>query len=165
MPLLLTLLMHAVLPQEQHYDLRDQECGSQQILIGELDGLAIWGRCHTANGNRVMDITVRIESRTDAGPLQAFTVGFCADPVITAVAPDEWDVEVRGGSRTSVAWRFKSPTGVPKPTASGTVTLTGFSLVLRPGWMRSRYMDVGWADNAAGIASGSGTSTTHDCPQ
>ena len=47
MSLALALLMQAVLLQEQHYDLRDQECGSLPLLIGELDGLEAYASCET----------------------------------------------------------------------------------------------------------------------
>lgn len=162
MPLTLAALVHGLLLQEPHYDLRDQECSSKQLLIGDLDGVAVYARCSSANGNRVMEISITTNGRPDAGPLESFTLGFCGNPVITAVSPNDWSSEMRGGERTYVTWRIKP--APPVSNASGAMTLTGFSLVMKPGWMRSRYMDVQRGDNAAGVAGGAGSSTTHDCP-
>jgi hypothetical protein len=162
MPLALAVLLHGLLLQEPHYDLRDQECSSEQLLIGDLDGVAVYARCRSVDGSRVMEISITTNGRPDAGPLESFTLGFCGTPVITAVSPNNWISELQGGERTYVTWRINPAPAVSN--ASGPVTLTGFSLVMKPGWMRSRYMDVQRGDNAAGVAGGAGTSTTHDCP-
>src|SRR5262245_5104570 len=99
MVLALLVLMNGFLFQEPHHSLRDQECGSIALLIGELDGVQIRARCSTSNdNNRIMEITVTLDPRPDAGPLEGFTIGFCATPVIDALSPVNWESEVRGGS-------------------------------------------------------------------
>jgi hypothetical protein len=159
MPLTLALLLLGLTLQEQHHDLRDQECSAKQLLIGELDGVAVYARCSSANGNRTMEISITTGGRPDAGPLESFTLGFCGNPVITAASPNDWESELSGGERTYVTWRINAQRAVSN--ASGAVT--GFSLVMKPGWMRSRYMSVQRGDNAAGVAGGAGTSLSHDC--
>ena len=142
--------------QEPIQGLRDQDCGARQVLIGSLEGVSVYAECGSTGSDRVMNITVFNGSSQQ---LHAFSVGFCENAVIALVAPDGWRSEIAYGSAN---WTASADMPSDVSVANGE-RRGGFSVMLKPGWIRSRSMSVGWLDRDGTPGGAASTVTTHDC--
>ena len=131
--------------------------------MDDLEGLLIYARCESRDGERVMHVTVyNLKSPRQA--LRAFSIGFCSRPIVSARSPVGWQVNINDLYRQSTEWAV--PIDSPVNLVLHGERLEGFSVTLRPGWRRSWSISAQWDDVVSGIKGGVvGALTTHDCSE
>jgi hypothetical protein len=87
------LLTSALEAQRRVPLLTDATCRSE-VLAVSVPSMNIHARCEAAGAERVMHLSVTNWAAPDAGPLRAFSIGFCGQSVISAAAPSGWLVKI-----------------------------------------------------------------------
>lgn len=147
-----TLSLHA---QEPMHGLRDRDCSAKQVLIGSLEDVSVYAECVGTGPDRVMNVTV---FNGTSHLLTAFSIGFCAGAVIALESPPGWQADRTYGD---AGWKVAADAPRDAGVANGE-RLSGFSVKLRRGWVRSFRMSVKGGDHG-GVPLLASTFTTHDC--
>lgn len=151
--LAIAILVGAV-PLQTSEDVSDTNCEGATILVATDQSSATERSDPSSTGATLRtDIaSTRSSPREEHTPLMT---NFCGSPVLRTRAPEGWATTLdsdRGGVRWSRGGADFHQPGI----ASGS-ELSGFEVILKPGWRRSRRSDVLWDESAAS------TFTTHDC--